>query len=95
MKRQLPEGISDGLELDCGVCGCWTPFDYVVSDEFWRRHVPERLARDVVCLACLDAMCCGEGLFEALEHVQFVGSRITIVLRAEQVHHHFDDRRTG
>lgn len=77
-----PGGISDGLTLPCSDCGEHPRFDYHVTDEFWRRHVPNKPERlSVVCLPCLDRRCGGVGLAEALEQIQWTGTKHTVVLR--------------
>lgn len=76
-----PEGISDGLTLACSDCGQVPRFDYHVTDEFWKLHVPEKPARlSVVCLPCLDRRCGGVGLIDAIEQVQWTGTGHTVVL---------------
>lgn len=77
-----PEGVSDGLTLACSDCGDIPRFDYKVTDEFWRYHVPEKPARlSVVCLPCLDKRCQGIGLGDALIEIQWTGTGHTVVLK--------------
>lgn len=84
-----PPGISDGLSLRCPDCGTVPRFDYVVTDEFWERWVPDKPDRlGVVCLPCLDRRCGGEGLAEALVFVQWTGTGHTVVLEPSRVHHY-------
>lgn len=76
-----PCAVSDGLTLPCSDCGEVPHFDYRVTDEFWRRWVPEKPARlSVVCLPCLNRRCAGQGLAEALEDVCWTGTGHTVVL---------------
>lgn len=80
-----PLAISDGLTLACADCGEVPRFDYSVTPEFWRLHVPDKPDRlGVVCLPCLDDRCGGEGLAEALIEVQWTGTGHTVVLRPER-----------
>jgi len=75
-----PETISDGLSSACTDCGEVPRFDYRVTEEFWRRWVPDGARIGVVCLPCLDRRCDGEGLVEAIEHVDWTGTNHTIRL---------------
>lgn len=76
-----PEGVSDGLSLPCADCGEVPRFDYGVTDDFWRRHVPGPERLGVVCLPCLDRRCDGVGLAAALQEIQWTGTYHTVVLR--------------
>jgi hypothetical protein len=75
-----PAAVSDGLSLPCSDCGQVPRFDYHVSDEFWRRWVPDDGRLGVVCLPCLDRRCGGIGLATALERVQWTGIGHTVDL---------------
>jgi hypothetical protein len=79
--QNWPGGVSDGLTLPCADCGQVPRFDYIVTPEFWRQHVPGPERLGVVCLPCLDKRCGGVGLAEALEQVQWTGTRHTVVLK--------------
>lgn len=77
---EWPPAVSDGLSLPCHDCGDIPRFDYRVTHEFWRLHVPGPEHPGVVCLPCLDRRCDGEGLAEALLEVQWTGTGHTVVL---------------
>jgi hypothetical protein len=80
-----PESVSDGLTLACSDCGEVPRFDYHVTEQFWRRWVPDEPARlSVVCLSCLDRRCGGIGLAEALEQVTWTGTGHSVVFRPER-----------
>lgn len=82
-----PCGVSDGLTIPCSDCGELSRFDYSVTDEFWREHVPELPARiSAVCLPCLDKRCGGVGLAAALKQIQWTGTGHTVVLRPAFCH---------
>lgn len=76
---QWPDAVSDGLTLACGDCGSHPRFDYTVTDEFWQQHVRGDQRLGVVCLPCLDRRCGGVGLVDALQEVQWTGTRHTVV----------------
>lgn len=77
-----PEAISDGLTLPCSDCGEIPRFDYHVTDEFWRKYVPNKPeCLSVVCLPCLDRRCGGIGLADALVEIQWTGTNHTVVLK--------------
>lgn len=77
-----PCGISDGLTLDCAVCGENPHLDYIVSNELWDSVVPEEDRRGVVCLPCLDKLAHGAGwdVSEHLDRVQWCGIGKTVEL---------------
>lgn len=78
---EWPPAVSNGLEMSCADCGDdHIRFDYRVTDEFWRQHVPGAERAGVVCLPCLDQRCEGVGLAEALIEVQWTGTGHTVVL---------------
>ena len=82
-----PEAVSDGLTLPCADCGEAPRFDYQVTDEFWRKHVPTSPAQlGVVCLPCLDRRCGGIGLSEALTEIQWTGTGHTVVCQPTSRH---------
>ena len=78
-----PEAVSDGLTLPCDDCGIVPRFDYRVTDAFWRRW---GRSLGVVCLGCLDTRCAGVGLADALEEIQWTGTKHTVVLRPSLKH---------
>lgn len=80
-----PCGISDGLSLDCGICGRHTDYDYNVTDKLWESVVPEELKRGVVCLPCLDKIAKEQGYFlgNHLIDIQYTGIGETIILKPE------------
>lgn len=82
MADRWPAGISDGLTLECRLCGDVPKFDYVVIDELWDYVVPEHAQRDVFCLPCLDQMAWihGRDVSKHLKEVQFTGKGKTVVL---------------
>lgn len=89
-----PEGISNGLTLDCGTCGLHTDFDYRVSDEIWHKVAPEHLRLGVICLSCFDKMAAQQGIDISphLEQVQYTGVGKTVVLKPIGAHlyNHYD-----
>ena len=86
MSNDWPESVSDGLTLPCVDCGLVPRFDYRVTEEFWRKHVPGPDHLNVVCLPCLDIRCSGVGLAAALIEVQWTGTGHTVVLKPELRH---------
>jgi hypothetical protein len=38
----------------CKVCGCVDKFDFHVPDAIWKKVVPARYQKNVVCLDCFD-----------------------------------------
>ena len=42
----------------CRVCDCSDKFDFHVSDDLWKRVVPRRFQKSVVCLDCFDDFAC-------------------------------------
>lgn len=73
---QWPEAISDGLTLQCSVCGQVPWLDYRVTDEAWLRNVPSAEQRGVVCLKCyLDR----GGSLADVEDIQITGDGETLV----------------
>lgn len=74
-----PEAVSDGIASPCHDCGELPRFDYHVTGEFWRRHVPGPERSGVICLPCLDRRCAGEGLGAALVEIQWAGTGHTVV----------------
>lgn len=85
-----PEGISDGLTLDCGACGLHTDFDYRVGDEIWRKVAPEHLRLGVICLSCFDRLGAQHGIDISphLEQIQYTGVGHTVVLVPVETHHY-------
>ncbi len=78
-----PEGISNGLELPCAICGeTSVKFDYLVRDELWEIVIPKQYRRDVVCLPCYDQLATEKGIdwVDGLKEVQFTGIGKTIGL---------------
>lgn len=88
LKRETwKPGISDGLTLSCGICGCTPKFDYIVDDTFWKEVAPEKDRLGVICLPCLDKLASDQGLDIStyLESVQFTGIGKTIELLPHRV----------
>ena len=42
------------LQQRCKVCGCRDKFNFDVDDEIWKKVVPSKFQKRVVCLACFD-----------------------------------------
>lgn len=94
-REAWPEAVSDGLVTACADCGQHPRFDYIVSDDFWRRWVPGPEHSGVVCLPCLDRRSGGLGLAGALTEVQWTGTSHTVVLRPAFRHEYADTRGAG
>lgn len=77
-----PCGVSDGLILNCSICGNHTNFDYTINDNIWEKIVPAEIKQDVVCLDCLDKLLKNNGLLlsHCLEKVQYTAKGETIIL---------------
>ena len=84
-KDKWPDGVSDGLQLACGICDMVPSFDYTVFDQFWNTVVPKEYKNGVVCLRCLSFLAAEKGLRITgnLIKVQFTGTNETIVLTPE------------
>lgn len=84
---EWPAAVSDGLTLGCQRCGIIPKFDYRISDEIWRKLVPENEQLGVICLPCLDNIAAATGIdfADALEEVQFTGFGQTIILRPTRI----------
>jgi len=93
MNAGLPEGISDGLVLPCGICHRRVAFDYTVTDDAWETVVPKHLRLGVLCLPCFDHLIVSHGgtSGDVLLKVQFVGVIGTTILMPEKTH--WRDRR--
>jgi hypothetical protein len=78
-----PAAVSDGLSLPCSDCGMLPRWDYQVTEDFWSQWGD---GPNVLCLLCLDQRCGGDGLAEALQEVQWTGTRHTVVLRPSLRH---------
>jgi len=92
MSGSWPEGISDGLTSTCADCNEAPRFDFRVADEFWSRWAgTARLG--VLCLPCLDRRCCGVGLVDALDEVQWTGTHHTVQLTPILRHSYAGDQR--
>jgi hypothetical protein len=50
-KAEQPQ---DTRRQTCKVCQCKDKFDFHVSDDLWKKVVPRRFQKSVVCLDCFD-----------------------------------------
>jgi hypothetical protein len=81
-KANWPPGVSDGLSLECSKCGKLPLWDYNVTDEFWKKVVPENWQTGVICFECLielaeDEKCLYE-LPGQIKFMQYTGNGFTI-----------------
>ena len=69
----------------CKVCECSDKFDYHVSDDLWRRVVPRRYQKSVVCLDCFDDLAFDKKIDYAgsIEVLHFAGDRAVFRFRKE------------
>lgn len=75
-----PEGISNGLNLECSYCKTVPKFDYNVDDEFWNEVVPKEYRLGVVCLPCLSVLAYPKKVGHRISRIQYTGIGETIVL---------------
>jgi hypothetical protein len=68
----------------CKVCGKRDKLDFTVSDEIWKAIVPEPYQKDIVCLACFDALASQRGVdyADAIEkEIYFCGDKASFIMR--------------
>ena len=69
-KSNWPNGISDRLELSCGICGKENiNIDYIVNDKYWKKIVPENFRLGVVCLDCIIGLTTPEDVIQNLKSI--------------------------
>ena len=76
-KDNWPESLSDGLELSCSFCGKKPIIDYSVTDYLWKKTVPKKYRKNVVCLKCLSERCDPDELLENIVRIQITLKGIT------------------
>lgn len=79
-----PEGISNGLTVPCMWCGRVPVVDYTVDDRTWRRIVPPRLRREVVCIDCFVDQ--DESVVASIGRVQVATASVTAVFNDPDVY---------
>jgi hypothetical protein len=69
----------------CKVCECSDKFDFHVSDDLWKRVVPQRFQKSVVCLDCFDDLACEKKIdyAESIDVLHFAGDRAIFRFRKE------------
>jgi len=82
-KENWPCGVSDGLTLNCSICGEVPNFDYCIKDELWDEIVPKDFRRGVICLPCFAELALKKGvdakvLGEGMERIQFCAPGLTV-----------------
>jgi len=77
-KGQWVDSLSDGLVLNCSLCGRNPIIDYSVTDTLWKNIVPKEYQRGVVCLHCLSKLCDSETLLNNLIGIQITVKNLTL-----------------
>ncbi len=79
------EKPAESQRQTCKVCGCSDKFDYHLSDDLWRKVVPRRYQKSVVCLDCFDDLAFEKKIDYAgsIDVLHFAGDRAVFKFRKE------------
>jgi hypothetical protein len=64
----------------CKVCGCRDKFNFNIDDSVWKKVVPEKYQKRVVCLSCFDDFAKRKGgdYSTSLKELYFVGNKVVL-----------------
>lgn len=74
----IKDGLSrGGRQQTCKVCGCEDKFNFSVPDDLWKRVVPAKYRKRVVCLPCFDRFAFQSGIdySDSLRVLYFAGDQ--------------------
>lgn len=96
---EWPAGVSSGLNLPCGLCKGYTPFDWNCDDALWERVMrvaPKHLRLGVMCLPCFAEMAANlnEPIVGLINNIQFIGRGYTIVCHPVRNVEHWNGKVT-